>query len=183
MATCLLATSALAQTERGNWMVGGSVSNLHLFTNRNSTQFSFSIQPSAGYFPVKGLAFGARPRVGYSVSRAYGETTRRTTTLGGALFSRYYIDINDRVKLPFELSYGINNFHTESTTAGDYNRWQTALGVYGGVAWFMAPNVSLELLAGYRRLTEHSAFATPSTGSLDMGVGFNVFLACKPKAE
>src|SRR3982751_1306761 len=76
----IVAASASAQTEAGNWLVGG---NLELNTPKNNTTVAFSAM--AGYFFINNFAAGA----GITWDYTSGNTTK-TTRFGVGPFVRYY---------------------------------------------------------------------------------------------
>src|SRR5215218_6219558 len=80
----VLGFSAGAQTETGNFLLGG---NLQLNTAKNNTEITFSL--SIGYFFVDNFAAGANITMSYS---KVGESSDapKTTVIGIGPFVRYY---------------------------------------------------------------------------------------------
>src|SRR6185503_6556442 len=82
LSTVFLATiffGVNAQTEKGDWMIGGRVD---LNTGKNSSQVRFN--PGAGVFVINNLAIGGNFAIDYAKS---GDT--KTTTFGVGPFARY----------------------------------------------------------------------------------------------
>ncbi len=153
-----------AQTEQGDWMVGG---NLGLNTTSNNSRFSFS--PSAGYFAANNLAVGVTFSYDYSkVSSIKG------TTLGIGPFVRYYFGAaNARPFVHGEWSYvsvkAENATSSSTVNGGNYF-------IAAGLAAFINPNVAIEGLAGY----DHSNYrhdSYPGGGGFALKIGFQVYLS------
>src|SRR5439155_313604 len=93
--SCLL-TSASAQTEKGDWMVGGG---LRLNTSNNRTEIAFS--PNAGIFVINNFAIGGNISLDYTKS---GDT--KITSFGIGPFVRYYFTTaNVRPLLQANINY------------------------------------------------------------------------------
>jgi len=130
----LLSLAAGAQTERGDWLVGGVLS---FNTTENVNNFSFT--PSAGAFLVKNLALGGS--LGINV-REVGDL--RTTQWSLGPFLRYYIGPwNYR---PF-LVAGAGYLSESQSRQPRENGFQYAAGV--GLAMFIHETVALEVIGEY----------------------------------
>jgi hypothetical protein len=157
-----LGFAATAQTEKGNWLVGG---NLGLNTAKNDTKFSFS--PSAGYFFLHNFAAGAKVNLSFTKV-----VDTKTTDIGIGPFARYYFGtMNIRPFADVELS-----FDSRKTTiaASSKTKNSNSFFIGGGLAAFINRNVAIEGLAGYKR----TSFAKdPSTGGFNLSIGFQVYLS------
>lgn len=159
-----LFTSAVnAQTDKGDWMVGGGLS---LNTTEGNKSFSFA--PNLGHFFAKGLAAGAEMQI---ITSTYGET--RNTTLGAGPFVRYYFELKQPTFKPFlhaaftVLSLRVKNpGSTETETGRNF-----VLG--GGGAFFINSNVAIDALLGYN----HTKIENVSgNGGLLFRLGFQIHL-------
>jgi hypothetical protein len=130
----LLSFALGAQTDRGDWLVGGVLS---FNTTENVNNFSFT--PSAGAFLVRNLALGGS--FGISVSEV-GALRTTQWTLGP--FLRYYIGPwNYR---PF-LVAGAGYLSESQSQQPSENGFQYAAGA--GLAIFIHEMVALEIIGEY----------------------------------
>ena len=161
---CLLIalfTTAKAQTEKGDWMVGGG---LRLNTSDNSTEITFA--PNAGLFVIKNLAIGANFALSYSKA---GDD--KVTTFGFGPFTRFYFT-NAKVRpiIQGNLNYLSSKLKTPVITSTN-----TGLNFFlgGGAAIFVSDQVSLDILMGYDH-TKYKDF--DGSGGFAMSIGFQVYL-------
>jgi outer membrane protein len=159
----LLATSFAAlqaQTEKGDWMVGG---NFRLNTSGNT---EISLTPNAGIFLIRNLAFGGNVNLNYSK-----DGNVKTTALGIGPYVRYYFG-HDQVRPILHGNFNFLSskvkFNGNSTTNNGTNFF---LG--GGAAIFISEHVSLDILGGY----DHTDYnSLNGTGGFALNVGFQVYL-------
>jgi Outer membrane protein beta-barrel domain len=160
---------AAAQTEQGNYLVGGTA---QLNTVKNQTTIELS--PSAGYFFTDDFAAGANITLSYS---KYGEGSGvfKSTSFGVGPFIRYYAG-STGVR-PF--LQGDGNFTSIKTKANGSSSTSTGITYFvgPGAAFFLNRNVALEALAGY----SHAAYKNQNgRGGFAFRIGFQVYLS---KAE
>ena len=157
----VIGIAASAQTEKGNYLVGG---NFLLNTPKNNTTIAFT--PSAGYFVIPNLAVGA------NLSLSYTKNTTKTTALGIGPFARYYLGtLNIR---PFgEADYNFTTAKSKfGSTTTSLNGTNFFLGA--GLAAFINRNVAIEGLAGY----SHSNYShSNGSGGFNLRIGFQVYLS------
>lgn len=152
---------ANAQTEKGDWLVGG---RLDLNTGDNSTYIGFT--PDAGIFIINNLAIGGN--IGIIYDKA-GDG--KTTKFNVGPFVRYYFT-TAKVRPLLEAAFGyVSSKYKEPGFSATNNGSNLFLG--GGAAAFINENVSIELLMGYSR-TKYSEFAPD--GGFNLGIGFQVYL-------
>lgn len=153
-----------AQTEKGDWLVGGRVD---LSTGETSSRFGFN--PNAGTFIINNLAIGGNFAFDYSKS---GDV--KTTIFGVGPFARYYFTTaNTKPLLHTSFNYISRKVKGPSTSIT--NNGFNFIAV-GGVALFMNQNVALEILAGYSH-TKYKDF--DGSGGFSLGIGFQVYLSKK----
>src|SRR6185503_12269749 len=151
-----------AQTEKGDWIVGGRVD---LNTGENSSQIRFN--PGAGIFVINNLALGGNFAIEYAKS---GDV--KTTNFGLGPFARYYFGAsNARPLLHTAFNYISSKVKGPSTsiTNNGFNFLAA-----GGVAVFINQNVAIEFLAGYSH-TKYKDF--DGSGGFNLGIGFQVYLS------
>lgn len=155
------APSINAQTEKGDWMVGGY---FRLNTSKNNTQIGLS--PNAGAFIINNLAVGASLLLDYS---KFGENKR--TDFGIGPFVRYYFtQANVRPVMHGSLNFTSSRNQTAITSTTE-NGLSYFLG--GGAAIFLNEQVSLDGLMGY----QHSKLkGFDGSGGFAFNIGFQVYL-------
>jgi len=157
----LLFTSVNAQTEKGDWMVGGG---LRLNTSDNNTQISFA--PNAGIFIINNLALGGNFSLDYSKA---GDN--KVTTFGIGPFVRYYFT-NAKVR---PLLQGNLNYLSSKVKVPNNSSTNNGLNFFlgGGAAIFVSDQVSLDILLGYDH-TKYKDF--DGSGGFALTIGFQVYL-------
>ncbi len=162
---CFMLVWANAQTEKGDWMVGGS---FRLNTSNNNTEIALA--PDAGIFVADNLAIGGNLALVYAKSG-----NAKTTTFGIGPFVRYYFT-HDNIR---PILHGSLNFTSEKTKITGYpsstnNGTNYFLG--GGAAIFISDQVSIDGLMGYY----HSKFkGFNGGGGFALSIGFQVYLLRK----
>jgi len=161
MAAVALSLNAEAQTDKGDWMVGG---NICFRTNKNNSNFSFS--PNAGYFFARNFVAGANLQTDFEKT---GDI--KSSTVGLGPFARYYF--GEGAFKPFavtEFNYLLlsTKYNGNKTNTNGYG-W--LLGI-GGAA-FISNDVALEAVAGYN----YSQFASASSNTgFSLNFGFQVYI-------
>lgn len=150
-----------AQTERGDWMVGGG---LELNTSTNKTVFVFN--PNIAWFIVKDFALGAQFSFSYL---SLGDN--RINTYGAGPFLRYYIPTKN--VRPF--IHGDIDFQTNKIKNATITTTENAFSFFiaGGAAFFINENLAFETKIGYRYtdLKGHDG-----AGGLGLSLGFQVYI-------
>jgi hypothetical protein len=157
----ICAGAASAQTEKGDWLVGGL---LDLNTAKNSTTFNFS--PNAGYFLANNLAIGGNLVFAYD---KLGDL--KVTTFGIGPFVRYYFT-DDKVRPFFAGDMTFEKRKVEQTV-GSFTEDAFSWFLGGGAAFFINENVAVDGLLGYA----HSKVSDEDgSGGLRLRVGFQVYI-------
>jgi uncharacterized protein YaiE (UPF0345 family) len=154
---------ANAQTDKGDWMVGGD-----MIINTTSGNSQFTLQPKAGYFFANNFAAGAEFLLGFAKS-----DQTKSSAVGVGPFARYYFNIsNDHFKPLVEGSFGVQ---TQTDKGPNYKDSYTVSNFFvgGGAAYFINNNVALEALAGYNNSKVEN---TPASGGFKFRIGFQVHL-------
>jgi len=162
LATCvIMATLVHAQTEKGDWLVGGL---FQLNTAKNNTHIGLT--PMGGKFVVNNLAVGADINLDYTKSG-----TDKVTQFGIGPFARYYF-LKNKVRPIIQVD--VNFLSTKSKGTG-YSSTNNGTNYFlgGGLAYFVNDNVSIEGLAGYDH-TKYSSF--DGSGGFMFTIGFQVYL-------
>ena len=154
--------SLSAQTDKGDWMVGG---NLALNTAKNNTSVQFT--PQAGYFFAKNFVMGGQLSISYSE-----QGSAHITDLGIGPFARYYF--GETKARPFFA--GDMNFISNRVKTGQTSLNATAFGWFlgAGASFFINDNVAVDGILGYRRIKYENE---DGSGGLNLRIGFQVFLS------
>jgi hypothetical protein len=157
----LLAFYAPAQTEQGDWLVGGE---LGFRTVESNSNFNFS--PSAGWFILKNFAVGAN--LGIDLSKS-GDT--KTRNWGFGPFARFYFP--GETLRPF-LRVSLDGLRRRTETAGFTSTVKGNGYFLGlGLAIFINENVALEPVAGY---ISTNLKDREREGGFALRMGFQVYL-------
>lgn len=152
---------ANAQTEKGDWMVGGG---FQLNTSGNDTRIALS--PNAGLFVISNLAVGGNLLFDYSKN---GDNKR--TDFGIGPFVRYYFtkaNIRPILQGSFNFLSSRNKTPLESNTENGISYF---LG--GGIAAFISDQVSIDGVLGY----SHSKYEDfDGSSGFAMTIGFQVYI-------
>lgn len=163
-ALVLMATNTFAQTEKGNWLVGGMVG---LETQTGTSNITFS--PNVGYFIKNNFVAGVD--LGLSSTKV---NTQTTTDIDLGPFARYYFGhANFRPFTMLKISYLTENVKDSDPT--DISITQIGFGYILGVGGsaFISPDVSFDGMFGYR----YSQYETAeSSKGLSLKFGFQVYL-------
>ncbi len=162
--TLLLVSSLFivnAQTEKGDWMVGGS---FLLNTEKNTT--AIGLTPNAGIFIIPNLAIGGN--LGFDYSKV-GDNKATDFRIGP--FARYYFtQANVR---PFV--HGIFNYLNRQVKTPVSKNTEQGIHYFlgAGAAIFLNDQVSVDALLGYN----HSKLeGFDGSGGFAMTIGFQVYL-------
>jgi len=159
---CGVLFSASAQTDKGDWIVGGRID---LNTGENSSEFGFN--PDAGIFVINNLAVGANLDIDYLKS---GDT--KTTRFGVGPFARFYFTRH----MVRPLVHGNVNYISSKVKAPGFTSTNNGTNLFlgGGLAYFINQNIALEGLIGYSN-TKYKDFE--GSGGLSIGIGFQAYLS------
>lgn len=159
----MLATAGAlqAQTNTGDWMVGGT---FKINTSKENTQIGFT--PSAGTFVVNNLAIGVNLLFDYS---KIGDN--KETDFGIGPFVRYYFTEAD-IRPVF---HGNLSFLSSRTKTPDESVTNSGLNFFlgAGAAIFISEHVSIDILMGYDH-TKLKGF--DGSGGFALHAGFQVYL-------
>lgn len=157
-----------AQTEKGNWMVGGTAqikAGIFKFDNLDGANyFFFGLDPRGAYFVKNNLALGA----GLTLRVTAGdEIIQETTSIGFAPYGRYFFPSDQKIRFFGEGSLG---FLRNSGSGNSSTSFISGLGFGAGI--FVSNNVLVEAI--YRFDYQHQE----NLNQFETGValGFQIFL-------
>ncbi|WP_295118906.1 outer membrane beta-barrel protein [uncultured Chitinophaga sp.] len=180
----LLSFSAvsMAQTQKGNIMVGVNLLNVTGTFQDGSNSFDLGISPKVGWFIKDGLAIGADVSLGYSHAKV-DDTKTNSVNYGVGAFGRYFIDdktveFSKRSKFFLEANVGFvgTNSKTKVEDVETNSVSTNGLGVgFGpGLAYFITPNVGLEALVKYNLGVGFGSSTT--SHQVAFNLGFQIYL-------
>ena len=154
--------TANAQTEKGDWLVGGRID---INTGDNSTHIG--INPNGGYFVIKNVAVGGNLLIDYNET---GDA--KVTDIGIGPFARCYFGNGKARPL---LQAGISYISSQAKDPGGSNT-NSGNNIFlgGGVAIFINDNATIEILTGYSH-TKYKGFK--GSGGFSLGIGFQIYLS------
>lgn len=200
----LLASTAIAQTQKGSVMLGTSANAglgtlLSLFAENRpgannagvgfgtekydgekvSSSTTFGLAPNVGYFVANNLMVG----LNFSISTTSNKDEGDDESYGNTLTSfqpmlRYYF-MTTKVRPYGEMRGGILNFKDKEEDEGDS---ATVFGLKGGAAIFLNEKVSLDLFLDYtmgfnNEEDDFTGEEIKNTSTLvSFGAGFSIFL-------
>ncbi|EJL72426.1 hypothetical protein [Chryseobacterium populi] len=181
IAVASLLTTANAQIQKGNWLVGSSLvtSNFGLNTGGG---YNIGIQPKGAYFIEDNVAIGGYVNLGIS-KVTNGSPTRFDYAVGG--LGRYYLSPGEKGvdnllnhgRWFLEGNVGIGGSSVEngnSTTGLDF-------GAGPGYSYFITPNIGLEGIVKYNGVAGFGSEGLTST--ISFNVGFSIYIPTSKARE
>lgn len=167
-----------AQTQKDWFLIGGDISKINLDLQKGNTAFSFDINPRVAWFVKDNFALGAQALIGVSTATGY-----TSFSYGIGPIARYYFAgraVPDLKKTRLFLDGNVGLFGTNTKVSGLPSTNTNGLGIgFGpGIAYFLNPNIALEVLAKYN-LTVGFGNAT-TDNAISISVGFQIYL---PRAK
>lgn len=159
------ALAANAQTSRGNFLIGGSMSFLQSHSDVElppnavtliAPNTTFSLSPTVGYFVANNFLVGLETSVSLGFKPGEKDVNTRSLTIGPII--RYYFPFGKFAVFP-EIGGGFNKSHAQYKVTGTSSNptpvdsKTTTYRAGAGVTWFAAPNIGIEGILGYRRFT------------------------------
>ena len=169
-----LFSTADAQIQEGNWMVGSSLVASNFGLN-SGAGYDFAIQPKAAYFIKDNVALGGYVNLGFSKTTS-GSPSRFDYGVGA--LGRYFIspgeagvdNLLNHGRWFFEGNLGVGGYSVEngpSTTGLDF-------GAGPGYSYFITPNIGIEGLVKYKG---RAGFGNEGLNSnITFNVGLSIYL-------
>lgn len=174
MMALFVSSATVAQTQKGNLMVGSDITDFGFTFQKASTRFNFNLNPKLAYFIKDDLALGAYVNFGLSTGGGVGSDV----SYGVGALARYYIHDKNVEKLEF--SKRVRFFLEANAGFGGQNPASGAstngvqLGIGPGLSYFITPNVALDALLKYDLIVGGGNSTTSQ--NLSFGLGFQIFL-------
>lgn len=177
LASAGLFTSASAQIQKGNWMVGGELAAANFGLNEGAG-YNFQISPQAAYFVEDNWAVGPYANLGFSGAKA----APTTFNYGVGALSRYYFspaDMGGETLLKHGRFFVEGNVGIGGTTISDGGDSANGLdlGVGPGYTYFITDNIGLDAAV---KLNGNLGFGNRGTTSnIGFRLGLNIFLPAR----
>jgi len=164
-------------TQKGNLMLGGggsiSYQSFHTeFDESSFGVFSLGLSPSIGWFLSDGFALGIGPT--FYLTNFFTEDRNTSLGIGTDVFVAKYFGSGIFIKG----STGYSLRHTFDSSENDNDNTTHVIGIIPelGYAFFLGPNVALELSLANVFNIWLSDGSTSYLNNLGVGVGFQIFL-------
>ncbi len=168
--------STSAQIQKGNLMVGGNIANVNLGLN-DPKIFSVDLTPKVAWFIQDNIALGGYAQFGLEAAKH----SSTSTSYGIGALARYYAGPEGEL-----IKHG--RFFAEATAgfggvnvSGADNTNGINLSAGPGFAYFITPNIGLEVLAKYNGLV--GLGSTPYQSNLNLSFGFQIYLPGRSTAK
>jgi hypothetical protein len=168
-----------AQTEKGNFLLGGNLANLQFgLVNNNNT--SISINPNAGYFVSNRVAMGISMPISFDKNNfdsEDGKYSNKTSNFGIGYFWRFYLSDGYPFKFFSGFDFGIKTFKNNydftpinGGTINESNRGQDFYFIFdAGAVYFLNKTVGIESILSTSNLTNEGM-------TLNFRIGFQIYL-------
>lgn len=181
-----LSQTLLAQTEKSNFLIGGTASytiNRYDFGSNRLV----NISPSIGYFFANKWVAGVNLPFTYQKSdtRAY-TTPVQIYSFSSGVFLKRYLALSNRWQWFGQAAYNyqwyrnnLNDVFGSSGNPVDFNQnsWEASLGL--GVTYFFNQNIGLEGLLKYNYRNQGSLLATEPQSNVNFNIGLQIYLGRK----
>ncbi|MEN8194431.1 MAG: hypothetical protein ABFS12_16540 [Bacteroidota bacterium] len=161
-------------TQKGNLMLGGSgaISYFTQFEETSSGYFSLSLNPSIGWFLSDGFALGIGPT--FYVTSNFSENGTTSLGIGTDVFLAKYFASGLFIK--GSTGYSLMHFFESSENYDDHTIHVIGIIPEVGYAFFLGPNVALELSLANVFNIWLSDGSTSYHNTSSIKVGFQIFL-------
>lgn len=187
----VVCTSLFAQINKGQWMIGGSLSGEYQVGggDNNYKEKTFQAPVNVGYFLANGIAIGIRgtalyDQTNYTIQRNnyyYGPSSYEVVTKSqqysvGPFFRAYLMPHSQKFNFYVEPHFAYGWY--DGTSSLYLSSWVSekvqSYNLNVAPVIFLTPNTSLEFILSYN-YTNYMKSGTNSTSFL-FGVGFQIFL-------
>ena len=190
IAVSALAFTTQAQTEKGNFLLGG---NVQVSTSKNDgaskSDVGFAVIPSVGYFVSDNFAVGTG--IGYQYNKNYSQGatadlgfSTQTSAFVVSPFARYYKGLNESFKFFGQLSVPMAFGNTKVGDAEGDNMTKVSkdntvgVALSPGFAFFPSKNFGIELSVqgiSYNDVSYKDANDNDNGGNKNFNIGANFF--------
>ncbi|MDJ1501130.1 outer membrane beta-barrel protein [Xanthocytophaga agilis] len=172
-----------SQTDKGHFMVGGSIGNLSF----QNDYFGISFSPTVGYFVIDNLVTGLIPSFEYDSFKLPNGNKTKSTSLGVGPFVRYYFG-EGKLKPLLNASF----LYYKNTTKPGYSpvdpndpvlekdhiikQSYKFIQAGGGVAYFLSKSIAVEGIVNYGHYMDYNILGSDKSNEVNISLGFQIFL-------
>ena len=170
----LMMGAAIAQTQKGNVLVGADLTNIGLNFQKGNTQFSLNINPKAGWFVKDNLAVGGEVNLGLNTQKGATSFAYGVGVFGRKYYGAETTNLARTAKWFLEANAGIYGVNLTGTGLPSTSTNGFGLGIGPGYSYFISQNIALEALAKYNLTAGFGN--SPTNNSIKLGLGFQIYL-------
>lgn len=177
LSALLIITAAFAQTQKGNILVGADLAGIGINFQEDNTQFSFNLNPKAGWFIRDNVAVG--PDINFGINTQKGATS---INYGLGLFARKYFgdeatNLSRTTKWLVEANAGFYGTNLSGDNIVETSTNGLGIGFGPGISYFLNQNIALEALLKYNLTIGFGSSVT--NNNIGIGLGFQIYLPNK----
>lgn len=177
----IIASASVAQTEKGGFLVSGSLSVSSSKSEYNAgnenTYTSFFFGPKVGYFFIDRFMVGLSLPFSFSKSKYTGvisdEIKGTSRGIGIGPFVRYYIPAGEKLFLLTHAGYthsAIKSITRSDDSESEYKSTSNQFNIAAGATYFFNKNVGVEGLLNYQITKQKEADEKSSRIALEAGL-------------
>jgi outer membrane protein len=170
-------STVFAQTQKGSFTVGTQLSQGTFQFEDYFRSRTFNFSPNVGYFIINNLNVGIQTNLGLSSGKAIDMSNTFNYRFNSYSLMPYFTYFIGKNKLkPFvgaSVGFGNSTIKERSQTT---NSSQSTYGFYGGLSYFINPNISLNTALNYSNIKYKKFNSTQSTS---LTFGFQLFFPKK----
>ena len=170
----LMLTTGFAQTQKGNVLIGATLSDIGIDFQKDNTQFSLNITPKVGWFVKDNLAVGGEVNIGLVTQKGATAFSYGVGVFGRKYYGAETTNLARTAKWFLEANAGIYGLNLSGIDLIKSSTNGVGLGIGPGYSYFISQNIALEALAKYNFT---AGFGNSTTNnSIKLGLGFQIYL-------
>jgi len=168
------ACTAFTQTQRGSVLVGADLANIGVNFQEGNTQFTFDLNPKAGWFINDNLAIGPEINLGINTQKGATAINYGIGAFGRKYFGPDATNLTRTTKWFVEANVGFAGTNLSGDNVVKTSTNGLNLGAGPGLAYFLTQNIALEALLKYNLTVGFGSSTT--NNNIGLGLGFQIYL-------
>lgn len=168
------AFAAFTQTQKGSVLVGADLANIGLNFQEGNTQFTFDLNPKAGWFINDNLAIGPEIILGINTQKGATAINYGIGAFGRKYFGAEATNLSRTTKWFVEANAGFAGTNLSGDNVVKTSTNGLNLGAGAGLAYFLTQNIALEALLKYNLTVGFGSSTT--NNNIGLGIGFQIYL-------
>lgn len=173
----VVGTTAFSQTQKGSVIVGADLASIGVNFQDENTQFSFNLNPKAGWFIKDNLVIGPEVNLGINTQKGATAINYGIGAFGRKYFGSNSTNLSRTTKWFIEANAGFAGTNLSGDNVVKTSTNGLNLGAGPGLAYFITDNIALEALAKYNLTVGFGSSTT--NNNLGFGLGFQIYLPGK----